>query len=146
MNLNIRNRSILLIGGGKVAVHKAQILFRFTDNITVLSPDLDEKFSLLPFQYIQKRYEPGDIRGFQLIYICTDNHELNRGIKEEAEQQGSLASVCDAPALCDFTSPAIYRKENLTISVATDARDVQRSIRIRNRIQELIEQGMLNLE
>ncbi|MCD7936364.1 MAG: bifunctional precorrin-2 dehydrogenase/sirohydrochlorin ferrochelatase [Tannerellaceae bacterium] len=146
INLNIRQRHILLIGGGKVAYHKASLLYRFTEHITLLSPRFEEQFSTLPFRYIRKRYEPADLDGFDLLYICTDDPVLNREIKEEASQRGMLASVCDSPELCDFTSPAIYRLGNLTISVATDAREVKRSIAIRNRIQTLIENGTLSVD
>ncbi|MCD8043771.1 MAG: bifunctional precorrin-2 dehydrogenase/sirohydrochlorin ferrochelatase [Tannerellaceae bacterium] len=146
INLNISTRRILLVGGGKVAFHKASILYRFTPAITVLSPRFEEGFSALPFTYIEKAYEPGDLHGFDLVYICTDDHPLNKQIKEDAARAGILASVCDAPALCDFTSPAIFRLGNLTISVATDSKEVKRSIAIRNRIKELIENGTLSID
>ncbi|MCC8144813.1 MAG: bifunctional precorrin-2 dehydrogenase/sirohydrochlorin ferrochelatase [Tannerellaceae bacterium] len=122
VNIRINTRNILIIGGGKVAVHKAAILSRFTSRVTVLAPQFHEKLRELPFQLVCKPYEQGDIAGYQLIYICTDNHALNKEIKQEAARAGIPASVCDAPHLCDFTSPAIFRQENLTISVATDGK------------------------
>ncbi|MCD8194630.1 MAG: bifunctional precorrin-2 dehydrogenase/sirohydrochlorin ferrochelatase [Tannerellaceae bacterium] len=146
INIRINTRNILIIGGGKVAAHKAAILSRFTGQVTVLAPQFHETFRELPFRLLCKSYEKGDISGYQLIYICTDNHALNKEIKEEAGRAGIPASVCDAPHLCDFTSPAIYRRENLTISIATDGKEVKRAIAIRNRIQELIEAGILVLD
>ncbi len=146
VNIRINTRNILIIGGGKVAAHKAAILSRFTNRVTVLAPQFHESFRELPFRLLCKPYAKGDISGYQLIYICTDNHALNKEIKQEAGQAGIPASVCDAPDLCDFTSPAIYRKENLTISVATDGKEVKRAIAIRNRIQTLIDAGLLCID
>jgi len=146
VSINISNRRILIVGGGKVAAHKAEILYRFTDQATVLAPEIDEKFQELPFLIKKKEYEPDDLNEFQLVYICTDNHELNRQIKKDAEGRGITASVCDAPDLCDFVSPAIYLNNNITIAVGSDAKEVKRSIAIRNRIKELIENGILRID
>ena len=146
VSINISNRRILIVGGGKVAAHKAEILYRFTDQATVLAPEIDEKFQELPFLIKKKEYEPDDLNEFQLVYICTDNHELNRQIKKDAEGMGITASVCDAPDLCDFVSPAIYLNNNITIAVGSDAKEVKRSIAIRNRIKELIENGILRID
>ncbi|MCD8260290.1 MAG: bifunctional precorrin-2 dehydrogenase/sirohydrochlorin ferrochelatase [Bacteroides sp.] len=112
----------------------------------MLAPRFAEGFEELPFTFLRKSYEEGDLEGYQLLYICTDDHVLNRRIKEHAGSIGIFASVCDAPALCDFTSPAIFKQDNLTISVATDGKEVKRAIAIRNRIQELIENGTLQID
>ena len=57
-------------------------------------------------------------------------------VKQDAEQRHVLASVCDNPSLCDFTSPAIFRQGDLTVAVSSDAKDVRRSMRIRDVIQD----------
>ena len=136
VNINIENRRILIIGGGRVGLHKAQILARYTDSATVVSPAFRDGFDALPFTLVRKEYVPQDLDGAFMVYICTENSELNRQIKQDARQRGVLASVCDCPELCDFTSPAIFRKNNMTVAVASDARDVRRRMRIRDAIAE----------
>ncbi len=136
ININISGKQILIIGGGKVGLHKATILSRYTSDATVISPKFREGFNSLPFRLIRKRYEPNDLDGVFMVYICTENAELNRQIKRDAEDRHVLASVCDSPSLCDFTSPAIYRNGNLTVAVASNATDVYRSIRIRDAIRD----------
>ena len=136
VNINIENRRILIIGGGRVGLHKAQILARYTDSATVVSPAFRDGFDALPFTLVRKEYVPQDLDGAFMVYICTENSELNRQIKQDARQRGVLASVCDCPELCDFTSPAIFRKNNMTVAVASDAKDVRRSMKIRDAIAE----------
>lgn len=138
ININIEGRRILVIGGGRVGLHKATILSRYTDEATVISPEFREGFEALPFTLIQKKYAPSDLDGAYMVYICTEDHELNRLIKQDAEERHVLASVCDAPALCDFTSPAIYSEDGITVAVSSDAKDVKRSIRVRDKIKELL--------
>ncbi len=147
ISINVTNKKILLIGGGKVATHKASIIARFiTDNVTVISPDFTSEIRQLPFTFIQKNYDKNDLKDFFLVYVCTGDHELNRQIKTDAEELGILTSVCDAPLLCDFVSPAIFKQEHLTIAVSSNAQNVYQSIAVRDRIAKLTDDGLLQLD
>lgn len=147
ISINVTNKKILLIGGGKVATHKASIIARFiTENVTVISPDFSSEIRQLPFTFIQKNYDKNDLKDFFLVYVCTGDHELNRQIKADAEELGILTSVCDAPLLCDFVSPAIFKQEHLTIAVSSNAQNVYQSIAVRDRIAKLSDDGILQLD
>ena len=143
ISIKVTNKKILLIGGGKVATHKGSIMARFVDNVTVIAPEFTEDILKLPYTFIQKEYEKSDLEGFFLVYVCTGNHELNEQIKFDAEELGILTSVCDAPMLCDFVSPAIHKEGHLTISVGSNAQDVYKSVDVRNQITELIKNGTI---
>ena len=145
--VSIRADNILVVGGGRVATHKATILKRYTDDVRIVGAELSDEIKSLGFAYEERRVELEDLRGARIVFICTGDHELNRRLKIDAERWHVLASVCDAPELCDFTSPAICAVgDGVTISVASDSRDVKRSIRIRDRIQELIANGVLAID
>lgn len=143
VSLNVTNKKILLVGGGKVATHKGSIMARIVTNVTVISPHFTEEIRQLPFTFITKEYEKTDLPGFFLIYVCTGDHELNSRIKADAEELGILTSVCDAPMLCDFVSPAIHQEGHITISVGSNAQNVYQSVAIRNHISQLIADGIL---
>jgi siroheme synthase-like protein len=145
ISINITNKKILLIGGGKVATHKGQIIARFAQNVTVVAPEFTEEIKQLPFTFVEKTYHSSDLDGFFLVYVCTGDHELNEKIKSDAEAKGILTSVCDAPLLCDFVSPAIHKSDNITISVASNAQDVYKSVDIRNQISKLITDGVIQI-
>ncbi|MDR2042728.1 MAG: bifunctional precorrin-2 dehydrogenase/sirohydrochlorin ferrochelatase [Tannerella sp.] len=146
VSIRIDGKAIVLIGGGRVALHKAVLLSRFTQTAKVVAPEFDPGFASVPFERIGKHYEPADLDGAWLVYICTGDRALNAEVKAECERRGVLASVCDDPALCDFISPAIHREGNVTLAVSSDAKDVRRSIRIRDRIKLLVEEGRLSLQ
>lgn len=143
ISINVTNKKILLIGGGKVATHKAQIIYRFVKEVTVVSPDFTDEILELPFTFIRKEYDPNDLTGAFLVYVCTGDHLLNEQVKQDAEKLGILTSVCDAPLLCDFVSPAIHKQGNLTIAVSSNAQDVYQSVFVRNNISKLIQDGQL---
>ncbi|MDR0733078.1 MAG: bifunctional precorrin-2 dehydrogenase/sirohydrochlorin ferrochelatase [Dysgonamonadaceae bacterium] len=141
--INITDKKILIIGGGKTGYHKAAVLSRFTAEATVVSPRFHSGFRDLPFTLVEKEYAKEDLDGVALVYICTENEQLNRQIKQDAAERGILACVCDNPSLCDFISPAIFRQDGICIAVSSGARDVRRSIAVRNRIAAMVENGTL---
>ena len=146
ISLNVTNKKILLVGGGKVATHKGGIMARFVSNVTVISPDFTDEIRQLPFTFIEKEYEKRDLQGFFLVYVCTGDHDLNSRIKADAEELDILTSVCDAPMMCDFVSPAIHKEGHVTISVASNAQNVYQSVSIRNQITQLITDGLLKID
>jgi precorrin-2 dehydrogenase / sirohydrochlorin ferrochelatase len=144
ISINVTNKKILLVGGGKVATHKGVIMARIvTEQVTVVAPEFTDEIKQLPFTFLAKEYEKSDLEGFFLVYVCTGNHELNAQIKQDAEELGILTSVCDSPFLCDFVSPAIHNEGHVTISVGTNGRDAFQSVSIRNQISTLIQDGKI---
>ncbi|KAA6334119.1 Siroheme synthase [termite gut metagenome] len=145
VSVNITHKKIVLIGGGKVAFHKASILSGFTDTAMVIAPEFHPGFYSLPFTLVKKRYDSEDLEDAFLVYICTERKELNALIKAECEKRNILANVCDTPMLCDFISPAVHKDGNITISVSSNAQNVRQSITIRNRIKTLVEEGVIEI-
>ena len=146
INIRISDARILIVGGGRVATHKATILSRFTSAATVIAPQVSDDIKALPFRWEERDFEEADLDGVTLLFVCTGDHQLNHYIHSLARLRGILTSVCDSPAECDFTSPAIYRQGDLTISVASDGKDVRRSIRVRDRIKEAIAHDSIQID
>ncbi len=146
ISVNITDKKILIIGGGKVGYHKAVILNRFISKATVISSEFHEGFNSLPFECIKKEYEKKDLYNAFLVYVCTGSRLLNYRIKKDAEQLGILTSVCDDSELCDFISPAIFKDNHITIAVSSNARNVRQSIDIRNQLQGLVQKKSLIIQ
>jgi siroheme synthase-like protein len=142
--INITDKKILIIGGGKVAVHKLSTLLKFTDDITILAPDIieeignDSRLTLLI-----KHYEKEDLFNFHIVYACTNDKTVNATIKKDANSLGLLVNVADDPELCDFVSPAIYKDNYITVAVGSNAQDVKKAIQIKNRIKKILEDDKL---
>lgn len=129
-----------MIGGGKVAAHKLSTLLKFTTNVTILAPVInDEIINDKRLNVNIKSYERNDLSNFNIVYACTNDRKVNAVIKKDANDLGLLVNVADDPELCDFISPAIYKDNNITVAVGSNARDVKKAINIRNRIKILLE-------
>lgn len=137
--LNIAGEKILIIGGGKSAWNKIQILKRFDADVEVIALEVCEEIRNSDVPYRLKPYEKLDLAGYLMFYSCTNNPELDVEIAKDGREAGVLVNVHDNPALCQFVSPAIYQNGNMRVAVSSNAKDVYASIRIRNEIKEFLE-------
>jgi precorrin-2 dehydrogenase/sirohydrochlorin ferrochelatase len=123
VNLNLKDRLCLIIGGGKVAARKAQGLVNCEAQVTVISPtlisELDSMLQAGGLSWVKRNYQPGDLRGAFLVIAATDDELVQQQIYEEAEERGVLINVADVPARCNFILPATVRRGDLVISVST---------------------------
>jgi precorrin-2 dehydrogenase/sirohydrochlorin ferrochelatase len=139
ISIDVANKKVLLIGGGKVALHKIESLKNYADNIVVIAKEVDEKIKESGCCFIEKEYEASDLEGSVLVYACTNIRELNQQIKNDAHKLGLLVNVVDKPDECDFVSPAIYRNKNISVAVSSNGQNVYKSIEVRNAIREFLE-------
>lgn len=137
--LDISNKNILIIGGGRIATQKLSALSMFTDKITVLSVEICEDIQQTSFGQITKEYQPRDLHHYSIVYACTNNRTVNAQIKADAAKLNILVNVVDDPVLCDFITPAIFIKDFMTVAVSSNGVNVKKAIEWRNKIKHLME-------
>lgn len=135
--LNIENARIVVIGGGAVAEQKLKTLLLYTNNIIVCAPEISQSILVLPVTILKQPYKEDVLAGARIVYACTNIRNINRQIILDARRRQILACAADDPEACDFVSPAIYKKEHMSVAVSSNAQDVKRSVAWRNRIAEV---------
>ena len=138
LSLNITDKKILIIGGGKVAANKIKILEQFTSEISIVATNICNEIKAGKMSYREKEYHKTDLADYHIIYACTNIERLNRRIKKDCEDMGKLINVVDNPDLSDFVSPAILKNDQMTVAVGSNAQNVLKSIELRNKIKEFL--------
>jgi siroheme synthase-like protein len=122
--LDLRERRVLVVGGGSVAQRKVEGLLAAGARVTIVSPTLTGDLAALATQgevsHERRGYRPGDVTGFSLVLVATGDTALNAEVAAEARQRGIWVNAADDPAHCDFLLPAVLRRGPLSVSVATD--------------------------
>jgi precorrin-2 dehydrogenase/sirohydrochlorin ferrochelatase len=139
ISIDITDQKILIIGGGQSALKKIKILQRFNAQLEVVAENIIDDVYATGVKCIQKKYEKSDLEGYLMLYSCTNNELLDRQIAQDGRAAGVLVNIHDNPALCQFVSPAIYQDGNISVAVSSNAQDVYEAIRLRNLIQEFLE-------
>ncbi len=143
ISIDISSEKILVIGGGQSALKKIRILQRSNAILEVIAENIIDDIRALGIVCREKSYEKSDLKGYLMLYSCTNNEILDQQIAADAREAGILVNVHDNPALCQFVSPAIYQYGNISVAVSSNAENVQESIRIRNLIQNYLENQII---
>lgn len=139
ISIDISDSKILIIGGGQSALKKIKILQRSGAQLEVIAENIIDEVYETGVVCFKKSYEKSDLRGYLMLYSCTNNETLDRQIASDGKEAGVLVNIHDNPALCQFVSPAIYRDGNISVAVSSNAENVYEAIRLRNQIQEYLE-------
>jgi precorrin-2 dehydrogenase / sirohydrochlorin ferrochelatase len=145
VSLNIGNRQVLVVGGGKAALEKLQMLRRFRCVVTVVAEELSDAMLQYGSSLHIRPFQLEDLEGVFIVYACSSDRELNRLIKQEANARGILVNTPDDPELCDFLSPAFFSDGPMTVAVSSGGTDVRKAIAWRNRIKTYLsnEDGLI---
>jgi len=139
ISIDISNSKILIIGGGQSALKKIRILQRSGAKLEVVAENIiDEVYASGVICHL-KKYEKSDLNGYLMLYSCTNNEKLDKQIAQDGREAGVLVNIHDNPSLCQFVSPAIYQDGNISVAVSSNAENVFEAIRLRNLIQEHLE-------
>ena len=140
--LNLKNKRVVVIGGGEVAERKVESLLGTGASITVISPEVTPRLALLAqekhIEFRRRAYAPGDCNGAALVLSATDDPEISRVIFHDATKAGALVNTADQPGLCDFIMPAVVRRGDITIAISTGGTSPGLAARLRGAISEII--------
>ena len=143
LNVDLSGRSLILVGGGKVAERKVRgILSAGTEtSICVIAPKittvLQEHAAAGRLCWKQTCYADGMLEGAFLVYAATDLREVNAAVAAEAKRRGIPVNVIDDPAASTFQVPASIRRGELILSVSTAGGSPALSRAIRMELEEM---------
>ncbi len=137
IELNLEGRNVLVVGGGRIALRKVKTLLPTGARITVVAPQFDPEFAAIPSLVLKNRpYEPLDLRGIFMVFICTDQPAVNAQVSNDARARRILVNnACDyldgdfiVPARMDFG-------ENIAVTVSTQGRAPSLAKKLKQKIQ-----------
>lgn len=129
----LKERPVLVVGGGEVALRKARLLAEAGAQLRVVAPDIRSELQTMAGEQgmFLRGYQTDDLQGVGLVIAATDDEPLNARISAEAQALGIPVNVVDAPALCSVIFPAIVDRSPLIVAVSSggDAPVLARLIR-----------------
>lgn len=139
IQLDIRGRRCLVVGGGGVGTRKAQSLLACGGAVTVVSPAVTEELQRLAARgdiaLRMREYDGADLEGAFLVIGATDDETLNRRVSADAERRGILCNIADRPEKCNFILPAVVRRGDLVLTVSTSGRSPALAKKLRRSLQ-----------
>ena len=138
-------RTVLLVGGGQVALRKARLLSQAGALLRVVTRHTDDELASLvqgSGGSLQGRaYQSQDVSGCALVVAATDDADLNAQVSQDAQAQGIPVNVVDAPQLSTVIFPAIVDRSPLLIAISSGGAAPVLARLLRSRIETLIPAG-----
>jgi siroheme synthase-like protein len=137
--LNIQGKKCLVVGGGEVALRKAQMLVEHGANVEIVSPTFCPQLNQLvkdgTIQAIHRDYETEDLNDAFLAVAATDDIKTNEKVATEARKIGILVNVVDKPDISDFIVPSYFRRGDIIVAVSTSGRSPALARKIRGELE-----------
>jgi precorrin-2 dehydrogenase/sirohydrochlorin ferrochelatase len=139
VNLLLRGRRCLVVGGGRVAEQKVRGLLDAEAVVHVIAPDVDDAIASLPGVAVDRRaYRDGDVQGHRLVIAATNDPDVNHAIAAAAEAADIWVNVADDPDHCAFTLPSRIRRGPVLVTFSTGGTSPALATWLRRRFEDEI--------
>lgn len=134
----LKNQRILLIGGGNVALQKAQVLNENDIEFKIISQELHTEILKLSSNIVQKKFKLKDIEDFYIIIDATGDPKIAKKLVKYKKSHDILLNVVDVPHLCDFYFMALTKNKPLQIAVSSNGASPTAAKFFRDECEKLI--------
>jgi precorrin-2 dehydrogenase/sirohydrochlorin ferrochelatase len=140
VNLDLRERRCVVVGGGQVAERKTLSLLEAGAEVTVVSPSLTPKLADLVasgkvFQ-VPALFQEAHLAGALLVIAATNALDANRAVAQFCRKKGILVNVAAPPEESSFIVPSVVERGDLVIAVSTSGASPALSRNIRQDLEK----------
>ena len=139
--LKLTGRRTVVVGGGAIALEKAEGLLACGASVHVVAPELVPELREFAdagdVQWSEREYAEADLEGCLIAIAATDDTDVNIQVYEQAEARAMLVNIVDVPPLCNFILPAIVRTGPIAVAISTAGASPALAKRMKREIAEL---------
>ena len=137
MMIDLKDKHVLIIGGGSVASRRAETLSRCGAKITAVSKKFINNFPDGAVK-IERDFSPEDINEkFSLVIAATDDREINRLVHKISREKKIFVNVCDSQDECDFFFPSLINYGSVAASVCTAGENVSLTKKLSDKLRSV---------
>ncbi len=140
--LRLQSRPAVVVGGGRVAARKIELLRRSGAQLTIVAPELLPELCELrargELQHIAAPFEAAHLDGAAVVVAATGIREVNREVSAAARARSIPVNVVDDPDASSFIFPAIIDRSPLIVAVSSGGQAPVLARSIRERLEALL--------
>jgi len=118
--LDLRERPVAVVGGGKVAAAKVAPLVEAGAKVTVVAPRIDPSIASasVSVEKIEREFEPRDLDGKWFV-VAAAPPEVNRAVRAAAEARNLFVNAVDDKDSATAYLAGVVRKGAVTLAIST---------------------------
>ncbi len=143
---DLNAKSVLLVGGGHVALRKARTLLQAGAVLTVVAKEFAEDF--IEWQQQQRvhlihgEFAESLLAGQWLVLAATDDDELNARVHLAATAQQIWVNTVDDQDKCEFIFPSIIDRSPILVAISSGGSAPVLVRRLREKLETLLPQHL----
>merc|ERR1711977_759192 len=143
----VRNRNVLVIGGGEVAAGRILNVLNADAKVTVicpssgLNPEVAYRKERKQITHIDRNFEPSDLdesNNISMVLCAVDDPEASSQIYKLCKEKRIPANIADVPPECDFYFGSVHRDGPLQIMISTNGNGPKLANIVRRRIAAML--------
>ena len=146
--INIENKEVLIIGGGKIGGRKAQTLREYGGNITVYSEKVTEETILADenIKVVNRNVSHDEdeikelVKKYFLVVAATDDKELNDRISHVCMCENILVNNVSSKTEMNAMFTAVVKNDEFQIGIGSYGKSCRRSKALKGKVQEIIDE------
>lgn len=146
--VNVENKEVLIVGGGKIGERKAQTLREYGANVTVYSEKVTEEAILADenIKVVNKNVSNDEaeikelVKKYFLVVAATDDMELNDRISHVCMSENILVNNVSSKTEMNAMFGAVVKNDEFQIGIGSYGKSCRRSKALKGKVQELIDE------
>lgn len=174
--VDLSDKTILVVGGGSIALRRAKAIRPFAGTVTVVARHLSGEFAawaqesaaqvqenaagadpsaadrgITPgprgsLRMMEREFRPEDLEGVDLVLACTDDHELNHRITAECRRRGIPANNAADKTDCDFYFPGLVDRDPVVVGITASGQAHHLAKEMREKIETVVDETLSGME
>ncbi|TDM39809.1 bifunctional precorrin-2 dehydrogenase/sirohydrochlorin ferrochelatase [Macrococcoides goetzii] len=135
--LNLEDKKILIVGGGRIAKRKVNGLQGEGAFITVIAPEIDAEIESMDVECIPYPFTKQDISQYDIVFIATNDEGVNKQVME-CVHDNQLVNDCSNKRNSNFFNVASFKHDNMRIMISSDGASPEKSKILKQKIKDLL--------
>src|SRR6185437_14476001 len=144
--LHLRSARAIVVGGGRVAARKVDLLTRAGARVTVVAPELHEDLhqavAARELTHLAETFTPAHLDGAIIAIAATGSRDVNTAVSEAARERNVPVNVVDDASLSTFIFPAIIDRSPIIVAVSSAGHAPVLARWVRERIEAILPAGL----
>lgn len=118
MFVDLTDEKCLVVGGGRIALRKVQVLLDFDASVLVVAREISKEIkALLPenkaLSLEEREFKQEDIEGCVMVVVATNDEEFNERISKLCRSRNIPVNVVDDKEKCSFIFSSYVKEKNV---------------------------------
>jgi uroporphyrin-III C-methyltransferase/precorrin-2 dehydrogenase/sirohydrochlorin ferrochelatase len=144
--LQLRSAHAVVVGGGRIAARKVELLLSAGARVTVVAPllheELNSRAAAGELRHLAETFVATHLHGAAIAIAATSSKDVNTAVSQAARERNVPVNVVDDAALSTFIFPAIIDRSPVVVAVGSAGQAPVLARWVRERIEAILPAGL----